>query len=365
MDRIPNTKYMMKILIIEDNEDVRENTADILVLSGYVVSTAENGEIGLEMIQKSTPDMIVCDIMMPVLDGYGVLEALNKNSHTASIPFIFLTAMSEQTERRKGMNLGADDYLTKPFTELELLEAIKSRLKKHSFLMKEFSRTPQGVADFIEAAITYLDFEHLSRDYTPIKHRRKDLVFMEGNSANSLYFIESGVVKTSKTTEKGKELVTGFYKSGHFLGQLSLLSDTGKYMESATVIEDAELYKIPKLDFITLITSNQEVANKFITLISNNMIEIQEQLINIAFATVRQRVAKALLDIDSTSILKNQNSEGIGIAREDLAGLIGTATETAIRMLTEFKDEGLISFDASRKIFIEDKNTLQDIAFFG
>ncbi len=356
---------MMKILIIEDNEDVRENTADILKLSGYDVATAENGEIGLKMVREFTPDMIVCDIMMPVLDGYGVLEALNKNSFTASIPFIFLTAMSEQTERRKGMNLGADDYLTKPFTEKELLEAIKSRLRKHDFLLKEFSRTAKGVTEFIEAAITYLDLEHLSRDYTPIKHQKKELIFLEGNLANSLYFVESGVIKTFKTTEKGKELVTGFHKSGHFLGQLSLLSDTGKYMESATVIEDAELYKIPKLDFTTLINSNQEVANKFITLISNNMVEIQEQLINIAFATVRQRVAKALLDMDNKNILKNNNSEGIAIAREDLAGLIGTATETAIRMLTEFKEEGLISFDASRKIFIEDENTLKDIAIFG
>lgn len=356
---------MIEILIIEDNEDVRENTADILRLSGYLVSTAENGEIGLEMIRNSTPDIIVCDIMMPVLDGYGVLKALNENSFTASIPFIFLTAMSEKIEMRKGMNLGADDYLTKPFTELELLDAIQSRLKKHHFLRKEFSRTVEGVSEFIEAAATYLDLEHLSRDYTPEIHQRKDLVFMEGSSANSLYFIKSGVVKTSKTTEKGKELVTGFHDSGQFLGQLSLLSDTGNYIETATVIEDAELYKIPKLDFTTLINQNHEVANKFITLISNNLVEVQEQLINIAFATVRQRVAKALLDMDNSNILKNTVSNGIAIAREDLAGLIGTATETAIRMLTEFKDEGIISFDASRRIFIEDKKTLEDTAFFG
>ena len=356
---------MIKILIIEDNEDVRENTADILKLSGYEVSTAENGEIGLEMIRSATPDMVVCDIMMPVLDGYGVLKALNESSFTASIPFIFLTAMSEKIEMRKGMNLGADDYLTKPFTELELLDAIQCRLKKHDFLRKEFSRTVKGVSEFIEAAATYLDLEHLSRNYTPVQHQKKDLIFMEGGSANSLYFIESGVVKTSKTTEKGKELVTGFHNSGQFLGQLSLLSDMGKYIESATVIEEAELYKIPKLDFITLITQNQEVANKFITLISNNLVDVQEQLINIAFATVRQRVAKALLAMDNSNVLKNNASEGIGIAREDLAGLIGTATETAIRMLTEFKDEGILSFDTSRKIYIEDKKTLEDIAAFG
>lgn len=356
---------MKKILIIEDNEDVRENTADILELAGYNVATAKNGKIGVEMVKKMSPDVIVCDIMMPVLDGYGVLEALNENTNTASIPFIFLTAKSEKIEMRKGMNLGADDYLTKPFSETELLEALQSRLKKHVFLKQEFSRTIEGVTQFIEAASKYIDLEHLSRNYTPIKYRKKESIFIEGSSALSLYFIESGVVKTFKTTEKGKELITGFHNSGHFLGQLSLLSDTGTYNESAMVIEDAELYKISKSDFTTLINGNQEIAKKFVGLISNNLIDVQEQLIDIAFATVRQRVAKALLDIANSRILTHEDSEGISIAREDLAGIIGTATETAIRMLTQFKEEGLISFDATRKIFIKEKKILEHIAISG
>lgn len=356
---------MKKILIIEDNEDVRENTADILRLSNYKVATAENGEIGVKMAEQLKPDVIVCDIMMPELDGYEVLEIIRKNAKTASIPFIFLTAKTEKKDMRKGMNLGADDYLTKPFSETELLEAIQSRLKKHKFLKKEFSRNIKGVSQFIEAASTYMDLEQLSRDSTRLKYKRKEFIFMEGDSANSLYFIESGVVKTFKTNEKGKELVTGLHSSGMFFGQLSLLSDTGKYIDSATVIENAELYKIPKLDFVTLINGNQEVANKFINLISNNLVEVQEQLINIAFATVRQRVAKALLDIGNKRILTNDDSESIGIAREDLAGLIGTATETAIRQLTEFNEEGLISFDATRRIIIEDRETLEHIVIFG
>ncbi len=356
---------MKKILIIEDNKDVRENTADILELSGYKAATAENGKIGVEVAKKILPDVIVCDIMMPILDGFEVLEILNKDSQTASIPFIFLTAKTEKIDRRKGMNLGADDYLTKPFTENELLEAIESRLKKHDFLKKEFSRTMEGVSQFIEEASKYLDLDHLSRDRTPKKYKKKDFIFMEGDTANSLYFIESGVVKTFKTTEKGKELVTGLNSSGHFLGQLSLLTDTGTYIESATVVEDAELYEIPKLDFTTLITGNKEVANKFIGLISNKLVDIKEQMINVAYASVRQRLAKALLDLQNNGILTNDEDNSISITREDLAGLIGTATETAIRMLTEFKEEGLIALDISRKIHIEDKKTLENIVLFG
>jgi CheY-like chemotaxis protein/CRP-like cAMP-binding protein len=356
---------MKNILIIEDNKDVLENTADILELAGYNATKAENGRIGVEIAMQLLPDVIVCDIMMPELDGYGVLQELNKKAQTSSIPFIFLTAKTEKVDMRKGMNLGADDYLTKPFTENELLEAIASRLKKHDFLKKEFSRTIDGVSSFIEEASKYMELDHLSKNNAPIRYKKKDLIFMEGDTANSLYFIESGVVKTFKTTEKGKDFVTGLCGAGHFVGQLSLLSDNGTYIESAAVVEDAELYVIPKFDFTTLINTNKEVANKFVNLISNNLVDVQEQLMNVAYASVRQRVAKALLDIHNQRILINKAEDGISITREDFAGLIGTATETAIRMLTEFKEEGLITIGATRKIVIEDKKTLEDIVMFG
>ena len=143
---------MKKILVIEDNQDVRENTADILELEGYEVTTAENGKIGVELAIQLLPDVIICDIMMPELDGYEVLQELNKKAQTSSIPFIFLTAKTEKTDLRKGMNLGADDYLTKPFTEKELLEAIESRLKKYDFLKEEFSGSIEGVSQFMDAA---------------------------------------------------------------------------------------------------------------------------------------------------------------------------------------------------------------------
>ena len=356
---------MKKILIIEDNQDVRENTADILELAGYELCTAENGKIGVEMARKMLPDFIICDIMMPELDGYEVLEELNKSTETSVIPFIFLTAKTEKVDFRKGMNLGADDYLTKPFTEKELLDTIESRLSKYDFLKQEFSQTMDGVSRFMQEAAQYLDLEHLSKDYNLLEYNKKDLIFSEGDVANALYFIESGVVKTFKSTEKGKEFVTGLWHAGQFVGQLSLLSDNGTYIESAAVIEDAALYEIPKMAFITLINSNREVANKFVSVISNDLVEMQEQMINVAYSTVRQRTAKALMDIHSKGILTNAENEAISITREDFAGLIGTATETAIRMLTQFKEEGLISFDSTRRIMIENKEALENIVLFG
>ena len=356
---------MKKVLLIEDNQDVRENTADILELENYDVITAENGKIGVEKALKHIPDIIICDIMMPVLDGYGVFEILSKNSKTASIPFIYLTAKSEKIDVRKGMNLGADDYLTKPFEEDELLEAIECRLKKSNFLKKEFSKNIEGVSKFLNEASEYLNLEELSKDRILKMYKIKEDIFTEGSAAHHLYFIQSGSVKTYRTTETGKELVTGFYGPGDFIGQLSLLANTGTYTETASVLEDAEVCAIPKSDFTQLLFGNKEVSNKFIGMISNNVIELQEHLVDMAFATVRQRTAKALIELDEKGMIKNENNDGINIPREDFAGLIGTATETAIRMLTEFKNEKLIKIEKNRKLVILDKNKLKHIVVFG
>jgi len=121
---------MKKILLIEDDDDIRENTKEILALAQYNVFTAINGKEGVETALKEKPDIIICDIMMPILDGYGVLHLLSKNTETAHIPFIFLTAKADQIDFRKGMEMGADDYITKPFDDIQLLNAIEVRLKK-------------------------------------------------------------------------------------------------------------------------------------------------------------------------------------------------------------------------------------------
>src|ERR1041384_6762740 len=133
-----------KILVIEDNPEVRENTSEILDLAGYNVVVAPNGKVGVELAQKENPDLIICDIMMPELDGYGVLHILNKKSETAGIPFIFLTAKTEKADIRKGMNLGADDYLTKPFDDTDLLNAVEARLRKFQMQQSLYESTSEG-----------------------------------------------------------------------------------------------------------------------------------------------------------------------------------------------------------------------------
>lgn len=131
---------MTKLLVIEDQPVMRENIALMLELHGYTVISAADGKAGLEAAQRERPDLILCDVMMPGLDGYGVLEALRADPALAIVPFIFLTAKGEKSAVREGMNLGADDYLTKPVTEDDLLATVRARLARAA-TVEERART--------------------------------------------------------------------------------------------------------------------------------------------------------------------------------------------------------------------------------
>ena len=130
---------MKKILVIEDEQIIRENILKLLKAEGFDVTGAENGAQGLNAAVSNLPDVIICDVMMPELDGYGVLMALRANPVTATLPFVFLTGKAERSEMRQGMELGADDYLTKPFTKAELVGAISSRLKKQEAVAEQYN----------------------------------------------------------------------------------------------------------------------------------------------------------------------------------------------------------------------------------
>ncbi len=137
-----NNLVIKKILVIEDEPEMRRNLATILRLEKFEVTQAENGRVGLDLARKNVPDLILCDVMMPELDGHGVLAALRADLHTANVPFIFLTAKGEKADQRSGMDLGADDYLTKPVAKADLLSAIAARLKRSEQALSSGSLTP-------------------------------------------------------------------------------------------------------------------------------------------------------------------------------------------------------------------------------
>ncbi len=350
---------MAKILIIEDNADVRENIAEILELAGHETDTAENGKIGVEQALDHPPDLILCDVMMPELDGFGVLKIISKNPKTADIPFIFLTAKTEQSDFRKGMGLGADDYITKPFDDTELLEAIDIRLRKSEKIKKSFERSHEGLNQFYDEAKAHNDLIKLSENREERNLTRKTKVFEEGQRANWLYFISKGKVKCYKTNEFGKELITHIYSEGDFFGYLPLITDS-TYEESASVIEDSTLVLIPKSDFNLLLFGNREFGIQFIKMLANQVSETEENLINLAYDSVRQKVARAMIVLFHKY---QQNGEArFSILREDLAALAATAKETVIRTISDFKDEGLITVEEN-DIVIKSVKALENLRY--
>lgn len=345
---------MKKILVIEDTLEVRENLVEILELSNYEVVSAENGKIGVQLVTKENPDIILCDVMMPELDGFGVLKILDRNPNTSGIPFIFLTAKADKLDIRKGMNLGADDYITKPFDDVELLDAIEMRLKKSERLKKAFDGSSGGLKNFMDEAQNEKILEEISVERETKKYKKKELIYEEGQKAKRLYFVASGKVKTYQVNDWGKELITGIVEQGSFLGFKALV--TGEdYEENASSLEDAEITYIPKEDFFNLLYNNRNFAARFIKMLTNNVKDQEKRLLSLAYNSIRKRVAEALVKVQSVS-----DTESISIQRDDLASMVGTAKESVIRTLSDFKSEGLISIEKN-KIKILDLEELKDL----
>ena len=343
---------MKTILLIEDNNVVRENTAEILELANFKVIQAENGKIGVEIATATRLDLIICDIMMPVLDGYGVIHLLSKSPKTASIPFIFLTAKSERGDFRKGMEMGADDYITKPFDDIELLRAVESRLKKAEALKSDYTRDEKGINTFLDEAKSLQELKNLS-DSAKVKiFKKKELIYTEGNNPNYLYLLQKGKIKTFRAHEYGKELIISLLKEGDFFGYTVLLDET-PYFDSAEALEDSTVVMIPKEDFYALLNNNHGVMKRFVKLLSNEIQEKEEQLLKMAYSSVKKRVAEALLKLQKQYQQTNKDAFNISISREDLANIVGTATESLIRTLSDFKHENLIEIKGSNITIID------------
>jgi CRP/FNR family transcriptional regulator, cyclic AMP receptor protein len=344
---------MKKILIIEDNPEVRENTAEIIELSNYNVITAENGKLGVELALKELPDLIICDIMMPVLDGYGVLHLLSKHKDTASIPFIFLTAKSEKTDLRKGMEMGADDYITKPFDGIELLNAIEARLRKSALLQQRYEG-PKAVDNFLADVQKSGKVKLLSDEREVNNYSKKGLLYKQGQRPRAVYHVISGKIKTSRSNDDGKELITAIYGPGDFFGYTTIM-ENATYKEDAQVLEDAQLMLIPREDFLQLVSNDLQIAQTFIKIITQNISEKEESLLNLAYNSLRKKVAFGLIQLlEKYRQIPGENPV-LNLSREHMAQSVGIATESLIRTIGDFKDEKLIDLHNGKVIIIDEK----------
>ncbi|HIK10551.1 MAG TPA: response regulator [Oscillatoriaceae cyanobacterium M33_DOE_052] len=237
---------MKTILVIEDDDRVRENILDLLEAEEYQALAAPNGIEGVQKATQYLPDLIICDVMMPELDGYGVIQALRKNEATATIPFIFLTAKAEKTDTRKGMELGADDYLTKPFTLEELLKAISARLEKQTAIERESDKKLQQLRQNLVHAMP-----HELR--TPL---------------NGIISYSQMLMEECQEMDRAEiqEMAEGIYQSGQRLYRL--VQNYLLYAEIELISNDKERLKILRAGIgaatlSTIATSANKAAKKF------------------------------------------------------------------------------------------------------
>ena len=348
---------MKKILLVEDDTSLRENIAELLELSSFNVCSASNGKMAVEMAKKEHPDLVLCDIMMPEMDGYEVLEELSAHESTRYIPFIFVSAKTEKQDVRKGMNLGADDYLTKPFEEEELLSAIRCRLEKAEHMKAVMEEHPKRARD--EHEIRNLnELKNFFDDHGQLFSFNKDeTIYSKGDHSNMVYLILKGVVKSCGLDEEGKELITSIYAEDDFLGFTSL-TDHLPYKDYAVAMEDVELAGISKEKVKAILEDNKSVSLELMDVIAGDLENIKRQLLQMAYSSVRKKTAQTLLMY--CKAMNRDKHAPLKIARSDLAGVAGIATESLIRTLSDFKHEGLIAIE-NRNILVLDKEALKQV----
>ncbi|MEM7574355.1 MAG: response regulator [Bacteroidota bacterium] len=344
-----------QILVVEDNEEVRENLEEILTLYGYQIETAADGIIGVRKAMTNPPDLILCDVMMPELDGFGVLNILNENERTATIPFIFITAKTEKEDIRRGMNLGADDYITKPFYKDELLTVIRTRLRKAQANKSARSGAPNSAAPDQERGLKSL-IEAIQEQGRYQNFTKRDLIVREGENAHYLYLVDKGYVHLRRSHEYGKDYIIAELGPGDLFAYSSLIERQTFVYTAQVGLEDCGCYLLPVDKFYQLINHDQHIAAAIMHLLAGRLVDRDKKLVNQAYDSVRRRTALTLCDL-----IEKHGSMTITIQRDDLAQMVGSTKESIIRSLSDFKEGKLISIKGS-KITIEAPEKLRNLA---
>lgn len=347
--------FMATILLIEDDICLRENTGEILELEGYTVLMAKNGREGIQLALTKNIDLILCDIVMPVVDGYSVLKELSTVPEVRKIPFIFLTAKSGLKEIRTGMNLGADDYIVKPFEEKELLDTIATRLSKYAIFNREESYNSlnnkvevHNIRDLKQYFLAHGERITLSKN---------EVLYTESQLARFVYFLKKGLIKTLNIDEYGKELITGIYRKENFFGLYSF-NELISYPERALAIESSRLLRLPSNFVQEVFKFNPELTMEWVQDLSEDVIELKNHLLQTAYSSVLRKTVNTLLDFSEK--MHFEKEELSKMSRGDLASVAGISKESFIRCLSDLKNNGLINVQG-RNIEILNLNALKRI----
>lgn len=341
------------ILVIEDQQTVRENIAELLELAGHRVLQAENGIEGIRMAKTHLPDLVLCDIMMPELDGYGVAEVLSRQPETSAIPLIFLTAKADAADFRKGLAKGAVDYISKPFESHELLETIEMRLKREHAPR----RAGTGRATWNNWVLGLQSDHPATLQGAPLQALRMEKganLYAEGDPSRFVYFIKSGCIKQERMDSNGKKLCLRTLGPGQFSGWAGEF-EHGIHGEDASAVTEIEAIRIPQSDVHEALIERPEVALELCRLLLETSSEFESAALSIAYGSARENTARALLRF----AVPSPDGLVIRLSREDLANSVGMASESIIRTLATFKQEGLTD-TIGRTVVLTDPDGLED-----
>ena len=343
---------MKNILIIENDPELLSQYVDTLKNYGYEVIPALNSNIGIDFAFNKLPDLILCNTNLTDTDGFEILSILVSNAKTTKIPFIFLNQEANQEIVKKGIDYGADDFITRPFHSNQLIRCVENRinkLKNHNMAILPFGNTNDNNIQNGQSVEELLELISESK----IRHvKKKQTLYYEGDYSQWLYLLVEGCIKTFKLTNDGRQLITGLYKPNSFIGLETLFLDTA-LTEIAEATVNSSLYFIPKSAILDLLEVHVDLNQQFLKILSISMQEKQNQLVELAYESVRKRLAQVLIRLSKDVVPIDQ----IEVSRDELAGLAGIANETVSRILTDFKECGLIERNGSL-IHIIDLNGL-------
>jgi len=335
---------MKKILLIEGQQEAADNLRELLGLSNYAVISAADGRQGVRMAVAERPDLIISDVDLPVLDGYGVIHALQQYPETRSIPVIILTTLSEKDDFRKAMTAGADDYLSKPYDGIELLRSVETCLEKHRRRISE-QHSGENVRPAAEPEGSDAGWYPGDRDVRQFK--KKAVLYLEGQRASQVWYIVKGKIKTFLVNNDGKELITHIYGPGDCAGYIAAVQG-GTYSDNAQVLEDAGLIIISRSEFLEILASDTALSRQLIRWLARNATEKEAGLLNLAYSSLRKKVANGILSLYDHFRSGEGDKSFITVSRDNLAAIIGSAPESLTRTLSDFKKEKLIDVSDGR-----------------
>jgi CRP-like cAMP-binding protein len=349
---------MRKILLIASDPAIRTMTTDILALAHYEVLLAQDGKNGVELAETEHPDVIITEVAMPGLDGYGVMHLLQSYPWFYNTLFIVLCAACDKGELRRAMSMGADDVIIKPFDGTELLSCIEVRSKKRECLSKANGHSAPPVSQSTQTEKELM--MQLISDRNIDRYNRRQLIYKRGDRPTKLFYLINGRARSFNTHPDGKDLAIDLFGPGDFLGYSDILKNQN-YVESVETIDYVELAVIPRSDFEQLVFQNTLFAKRFIDLVITRSKMMEQRLLWMAYHTLRQKVAAALLHLVERYGNGQHEPFEINLNRSIFASIAGTATESSIRTLGEFRSEKLIDLEPDGTIRVLNQKRLAQL----